>query len=200
MFKSLSQSPRKRNLQAERYQNKSFPFVLTGDKPMPHKTRRYALKSSDAKTLFSNASKKLGINLMGLVDSKANVEAIGTGRGELLLINRKPLLFRTIETVYPTLLFEEIISKLPKVVVDMGAVRHVCNGAGIMAPGIVNYEGEFKKGDLVSIVDIKFRKRLALGEAQYDTEVAKSVKQGVVVKNIHYVSDEIWNVMKALAD
>jgi PUA-domain protein len=145
-------------------------------------------------------SKKFGINLVEFVGSKANVESIGTGRGELLLVNKKPLLFRTKETVYPTLLFEEIISKLPKVVVDMGAVRHVCNGAGIMAPGIVNYEGEFKKGDLVSIVDIKFRKRLALGEAQYDTEVAKSVKQGVVVKNIHYVSDEIWNVMKALAD
>ena len=167
---------------------------------MSHKTRRYTLKSSDAKTLFSTASKNLGINLVELVDSKANVEVVGTGRCELLLVNKKPLLFRTKETVYPTLLFEEIISKLPKVVVDMGAVRHVCNGAGIMAPGIVNYEGEFKKGDLVSIVDIKFRKRLALGEAQYDTEVAKSVKQGVVVKNIHYVSDEIWNVMKALAD
>jgi PUA-domain protein len=167
---------------------------------MSHKTRRYTLKSSDAKTLFSTASKKLGINLLEIVDSKANVEVVGTGRGELLIVNRKPLLVRTKETVYPTLLFEEIISKLPKVVVDMGAVRHVCNGAGIMAPGIVNYEGEFKKGDLVSIVDIKFRKRLALGEAQYDTEVAKSVKQGVVVKNIHYVSDEIWNVMKALAD
>jgi PUA-domain protein len=167
---------------------------------MSHKTRRYTLKSSDAKTLFSTASKKLGINLLEIVDSKANVEVVGTGRGELLIVNRKPLLFRTKETVYPTLLFEEIISKLPKVVVDMGAVRHVCNGAGIMAPGIVHYEGEFKKGDLVSIVDIKFRKRLALGEAQYDTEVAKSVKQGVVVKNIHYVSDEIWNVMKTLAD
>jgi PUA-domain protein len=167
---------------------------------MSHKTRRYTLKSSDAKTLFSTASEKLGINLLELVDSKANVEAVGTGRGELLLVNRKPLLFRTKETVYPTLLFEEIISKLPKIVVDMGAVRHVCNGAGIMAPGIVHYEGEFKKGDLVSIVDIKFRKRLALGEAQYDMEVAKSVKQGVVVKNIHFVSDEIWNVMKALSD
>jgi PUA-domain protein len=167
---------------------------------MSHKTRRYTLKSSDAKTLFSIASKKLGINLVELVDSKATVEAVGTGRGELLLVNRKPLLFRINETVYPTLLFEEIISKLPKVVVDMGAVRHVCNGAGIMAPGIVHYEGEFKKGDLVLIVDIKFRKRLALGEAQYDTEVAKSVKQGAVVKNIHYVSDEIWNVMKVLAD
>jgi PUA-domain protein len=167
---------------------------------MSHKTRRYTLKSSDAKTLFSTASKKLGINLVGLVDSKVNVEAVGTGRGELLLVNKKPFLFRTKETVYPTLAFEEIISKLPKVVVDMGAVRHVCNGAGIMAPGIVQYEGEFKKGDLVSIVDIKFRKRLALGEAQYGMDVAKSVKQGVVVKNIHYVSDEIWNVIKALSD
>ena len=167
---------------------------------MSHKTRRYTLKSSDAKTLFSTASKKLAINVMEFVDSKANVEAVRTACGELLLVNRKPLLFRTKETVYPTLLFEEIISKLPKVVVDMGAIRHVCNGANIMAPGIVLYEGEFKKEDLVSIVDLKFRKRLALGEAQYDMEVAKSVKQGVVVKNIHYVSDEIWNVMKTLAD
>jgi PUA-domain protein len=167
---------------------------------MSHKTRRYTLKSSDVKTLFSTASRKLGINLVELVHSKADVEAVETGRGELLLVNKKPLLFRTKETVYPTLLFEEIISKLPKVVVDMGAVQHVCNGAGIMAPGIVGYEGEFKKGDIVSILDIKFRKRLAIGEAQYDTEVAKSVKQGVVVKNIHYVSDEIWEVMKAVAD
>jgi PUA-domain protein len=167
---------------------------------MSHKTRRYTLKSSDAKTLFSTASKKLGINFLGLVDSKAKVEAIGTGRGELLLVDRKPLLFRTGEMVYPTLLFEEIISKLPRVFVDMGAVRHVCNGAGIMAPGIVRYEGEFKKGDLVSIVDVKFLKRLALGEARYDAEVAKSVKHGVVVKNIHFVSDEIWNAMKTLAD
>jgi PUA-domain protein len=167
---------------------------------MSHKTRRYTLKSSDAKTLFEKASKKLGINFLRLVDSKAKFEAIGTGRGELLLLDRKPLLFRTGEMVYPTLLFEEIISKLPRVVVDMGAVRHVCNGAGVMAPGIVGYEGEFKKGDIVSIVDVKFRKRLALGEAQYDAEVAKNVNQGVVVKNIHFVSDEIWNAMKTLAD
>lgn len=167
---------------------------------MSHKTRRYTLKSSDAKILFSTASKKLGINLGELVDSKANIEAIETGRGELLLLARNPLLFRTGETVYPTLLFEEVISKLPKVVVDMGAVRHICNGAGVMAPGIVRYEGKFKKGDLVSIVDVKFWKSLALGEAQYDAEAAKSVNHGVVVKNIHFVSDEIWKAMKTLVD
>jgi PUA domain protein len=165
---------------------------------MSRKGRRYALKSSDTKTVLNKASEKLGVNLLELVDSKATIEAVETGRGEVLLVDRKPLLFRTGEEVYPSLLFEEVLAKLPRVVVDMGAVRHVCNGAGVMAPGIVRYEGEFKKGALVLVVDMKFGKPLALGEAQYDVEAAKSVKQGVVVKNIHFVSDEIWNAMKAL--
>jgi PUA domain protein len=158
------------------------------------------LKSSDAKTLLGKASEKLRVNLGELIDLKATIEAVETGRGELLLVDRKPLLFRTGETVYPTLLFGEIVAKLPKVVVDMGAVRHVCNGAGVMAPGIVRYEGNFGKGDLVLAVDVKFRKSLALGEAQYDSETAKNIKQGVVVKNVHFVSDEIWNTMKTIGE
>ena len=165
---------------------------------MSPKSRRYALKSSDTKTLLGKAAETLGINLGELIDSKATIEGIVTGRGELLLVDKKPLLFRTGEKVYPTLMFAEIVVKLPKVVVDMGAVRHVCNGAGVMAPGIVRYEGDFGKGGLVLVVDVKFGKTLALGEAQYNSEAAKSIKQGVVVKNLHFVSDEIWNAMKAL--
>ena len=165
---------------------------------MSRKSRRYALKSRDTKTLLIKASEKLRINLAEIIDSKATVEAVETGRGELLLVDKKPLLFRTVKTVYPTLLFAEVVAKMPKVVVDMGAVRHVCNGAGVMAPGIVRYEGDFGVGRLVLVVDVKFGKPLALGEAQYDTEVAKSIKQGVIVKNIHFVSDEIWNAMKLL--
>jgi PUA domain protein len=158
------------------------------------------LKSSDAKSLLSKASEKLGVNLDEMIGSKATIEAVEAGRGEVLLLGRKPLLFRIKEDVYPTLLFEEALGKLPKVVVDMGAVRHVCNGASAMAPGIVRYEGEFVKGGLVVVVDLKHGKPLALGEAQYDAEAARKVKQGVVVKNIHYVSDEIWNSIKTLND
>ena len=73
-------------------------------------------------------------------------------------------------------------------------------GAGVMAPGIVRYEGDFGKGALVLVVDVKFGKALALGEAQYDSEAAKGIKQGVVVKNVHFVSDEIWNAMKTLGE
>ena len=45
----------------------------------------------------------------------------------------------------------------------MGAIPYVCKGATVMAPGIVRVEGEFGKGDLVLIVDMKHGKALALG-------------------------------------
>ncbi len=165
---------------------------------MSRKNRRYALKSSEAKTVLSEASKQLGIEMGNFFEPKATVEAIETDKGEMLLMNRKALLFKTGEAVYPTLLFEEFLKTLPKVVVDMGAIRHVCNGADVMAPGIVRIEGEFTKGTLVLVVDVQHGKKLALGEVQLDAEPARAAKKGVVVKNIHYVSDEIWNAMRDL--
>jgi PUA domain protein len=156
------------------------------------------LKSSETKALLLKASDKLGVNFADFIESKANVEAVETSKGEVLLVNRKPILFKVGEDVYPTLLFEEFLGKLPRVVVDMGAVRHVCNGADIMAPGIVRVEGELVKHGLVLVVDVQHGKKLALGEAQLDAESAKSVKKGVVVKNLHFVSDEMWNAIKEL--
>jgi PUA domain protein len=156
------------------------------------------LKSSETKALLLKASDKLGVNFADFIESKANVEAVETSKGEVLLVNRKPILFRVGEDVYPTLLFEEFLGKLPRVVVDMGAVRHVCNGADIMAPGIVRVEGEMAKHGLVLVVDVQHGKKLALGEAQLDAGSAKSVKKGAVVKNLHFVSDEIWTAIKEL--
>jgi PUA domain protein len=50
------------------------------------------------------------------------------------------------------------------------------------------------------VVDEKHGKPLALGEILYDTAEARNVKQGVVVKNVHYVSDKIWSFAKTLAE
>ena len=167
---------------------------------MSRKGRRYTLKSSETKTLLADVSQRLKLNVDQLVDSKANTEAIETGNAELLLVNRKPLLFRVGGLPYPTLIFDEALSKLSKAVVDMGAVRFVCNGAAIMAPGIVRYEGEFSKGDVVVVVDVKYCKPLALGEVQFDSQLARKVEKGVVIKNLHYVSDDIWAAIKSLEE
>lgn len=163
---------------------------------MSQKYRRYALKSKEAKQNLMQASETLKINLEEIFGSKALVEVIESDFGELLLINGKPILFKINNIVTPTLTANELLASLPKVVVDMGAVRFVCNGADVMAPGIVRYEGSFSKNDLALVVDVKHGKILALGEMLYSSEEAKNVKQGPVVKTKHYVSDKIWNFTK----
>ncbi len=65
----------------------------------------------------------------------------------------QPLILRTRAGLIPSLKFDELINDLPKIVVDMGAVAHVVNGAQIMRPGIKQFGNDFAKGDLVVIVD-----------------------------------------------
>ncbi len=165
---------------------------------MSRKQRRYSLKSKEAKTLLNKASEKLKIDIGTIVTAKINIEVIESDVGEVFLINGKPLLFKADAEIFPTLLFNEIHGHMPKVVVDMGAVPYVCNGADVMAPGILRIEGEFTKGAIVVIVDEKHGKPLAIGEILYDAAEARNVKQGVVVKSVHFVSDKIWNFAKTI--
>jgi PUA domain protein len=167
---------------------------------MPTKQRRYTLKTKEAKQILTEASKNLKLDLEALFGSKVNVEVVESDVGAVYLIGGKPLLYKAGDKVLPTLHFSEFTAKAPKIVVDMGAVPYVCKGADVMAPGIVRIEGEFSKGDLVLIVDMKFGKALALGESLYDAEVAKQTKKGPVVKTLHYVSDKIWDYTKTLTE
>ncbi|MEM3640979.1 MAG: RNA-binding protein [Candidatus Bathyarchaeia archaeon] len=165
---------------------------------MSKKYRRYFLKTKDAKALLSKASEKLKFDLAKLFGAKVGMELIESHFGEIILIDGKPALIKIGENIYPTLIFKEAFNSTPKVVVDMGAVPHICNGADVMAPGIVRFEQDFKKGDLVFVVDEKHCKPIALGETLYNADTAKKAKQGVIVKNIHFVGDEVWNFIKEL--
>jgi PUA domain protein len=167
---------------------------------MPIKQRRYALKTKEAKQILTEASTSLKLDLETLFGSKANVEIVGSEVGIIYLIGGKPLLYKADEKILPTLHFTEFIATAPKIVVDMGAVPHVCKGATVMAPGIVHIEGEFGKGDLVLVVDMKHGKALALGESLMDAQAARQTKKGPVVKTFHYVSDRIWDYTKALTE
>jgi len=167
---------------------------------MPIKQRRYTLKTKEAKQILTEASTNLKLPLETLFGSKANVEVVGSEVGLIYLIGGKPLLFKADDRILPTLHFLEFTAAAPKIVVDMGAVPYVCKGATVMAPGIVRIEGEFGKGDLVLVVDVKHGKALALGESLMDAQTAKQTKKGPVAKTLHYVSDKIWDATKTLTE
>jgi PUA-domain protein len=165
---------------------------------MPEKYRRHFLKDKEAKHLLNEISERIGVDLKQILNFKGNVELVETEFAQIYLFNGKPILAKTGEKVFPTLVFSEFLGSAAKIVVDMGAVPHVCNGADVMAPGIVRFEGKFGRGDFVLVVDEKYGKPLAVGEALLGVEEAVKVKQGVVVKNVHFAGDRIWNFVKRL--
>ncbi len=89
---------------------------------------------------------------------------------------------------------------LPKILVDMGAVPHICNGADVMAPGIVGVQEDFNKGELVVVIDERNRKPIAIAESLFDSKTAKTLKKGRIFKNLHHVGDDVWSVIKRLSE
>ena len=167
---------------------------------MPQKYRRFSLKSKESKQIIAEIAQQLKIEIDSLIDSKSNLEKVETEFGQLLLINGKPMFFQSNNVVFPILTAEDVFAQLPKAVVDMGAVRYVCNGADIMAPGIVRYEGEFSKGEIIVVLDEKHGKPLALGESLYSSIEVNNIKNGAIIKSWHYVGDKIWNLAKTIVD
>jgi PUA domain protein len=88
---------------------------------------------------------------------------------------------------------------MPKIVVDEGAVPHICNGSDLMAPGIVRISGAFSKGALVAIVEQKFNKKIAIMRVLLDSSAMEATRRGKVAENIHYVGDRLWRVYKNFA-
>ncbi len=112
---------------------------------------------------------------------------------KVLYINHQSAFFYHEKKLVPTLHY---LLKQPtflkNIVVDMGAVKFVVGGADIMRPGIVSIESEISAGDFVVVVDVNNKKPLAIGIALFGSSEMQEMKTGKVVKNIHYVGDDVW--------
>ncbi len=98
----------------------------------------------------------------------------------------------------PFLSEEAILEKFPYVMVDMGAVKFMCNGANVMRPGIRKYS-EFSKDQIVCVIEESKHKFLAVGRALVDSTELESMQKGEVVKNLHYISDKFWETGKTIS-
>ena len=113
---------------------------------------------------------------------------------KLILVNKEPGFFYYQDKIVPTLKNLQKNSLLKKITVDMGAVKFVINGADIMRPGITEIEDGINENDFIVIVDVNNQKSLAVGIALLNSEEMRSSTSGKVIKNIHYVGDEIWKI------
>jgi PUA-domain protein len=154
------------------------------------------LKDKEARGLLKEFIERFPSSESTLRSAKA-VEELVVAENLIFFLDETPLILRTQTGLLPSLKFEGLINGLPKVVVDMGAVAHVVNGAQIMRPGIRQVKGPFAKGDLVVVVDERFNKAIALGLAEMDSESMKALNKGRAILNLHYVGDELWKAFAA---
>ena len=90
-----------------------------------------------------------------------------------------------------------LLEKFPRVVVDIGAVKFVCNGANVMRPGIKSYS-KFEKEQLVCVAEESHNKFIAVGRSLVSSEEISNMTKGEVVKNLHHVSDGFWEAAKEI--
>jgi PUA domain protein len=155
------------------------------------------MKEKDSKRFLQDTSKMLHTNIEQLLGTKIRVEVNETETVEIFFFNGKPLLARSNGDLFPTLLFKELLFILPKLVVDMGAIPYVCKGADVMVPGVISINGQFEINDVVIVVDERHGKTLAIGLALLRSENMKNVKNGKILKNLHYVGDKLWDSLNA---
>ena len=114
-----------------------------------------------------------------------------------ILIGDSLKILRINDEYMPFLSEIKLLESFPNVVVDMGAVKFMCNGANVMRPGIKNYS-DFSKDDIVCVVEESQHKFLAVGKALVNSSEMKEMSKGEVIKNMHYISDRYWEVSKTI--
>ncbi len=148
--------------------------------------KREQIGKKDIKKMLEKINDLVKINE---ISKKGNFERIRLEKYNIITLNKEPIFIEINDKIIPCIKIVNTILK-NKVVIDMGALKFLINGADIMAPGIVEYDKTIKENDVVFVVDEKHNKLICVGIALVDFENLPS--KGKVIKNIHYVGDKIW--------
>jgi PUA-domain protein len=158
--------------------------------------KRHLLKKREQKIQLDRIENDLGSVIA--LDAKTQLESgILDDGSSVLLLNGEIVFFESDGRLIPTLkaLLGGIIS-IPRITIDMGAVKYVVNGADIMRPGITQVDDDVRQNGIVAIVDERHSKPLAVGISSLDAVDLRAANSGKVVKSIHHVNDRLWDFSK----
>jgi PUA domain protein len=147
--------------------------------------------------MILDISRSMNVDLINFFNNvKIDVGTISSDI-EVYIFNGKPKFIKKGEEIFPNLQSDELLILFPSLVVDMGAIPYICNGADVMAPGVVKCD-MFEKGSLIVIRDENHFKAIALGKTLYNSKEILSKKNGKVALNINYVGDYMWKMLQEI--
>ena len=155
---------------------------------------RHRLKKKEITEIIDNLQRNFNSNFFNV---NSIVEIGFYGKTQLVFIDFKPYFMIYGNRIVFTLrgLYEyKPTSKY--VVIDMGAVKFVTNGADVMNPGIIDADKDIQPEDIVWVCDEKNKKPLAVGVAIISGEDMIKKEKGKAISVFHYVGDTLWNFLK----
>ena len=157
--------------------------------------KSHLISKSETAALIKEVSEKWKIDIPKIKNLKVHKISddaeLVTGDGiKILKINNNYL---------PFLSETQMLEKFPYVMVDMGAVKFMCNGANVMRPGVKKHT-EFQRGDIVCVIEESQHKFLAVGKALFSSDEVKNMDKGQIIENMHYISDKFWEIAKTISE
>ncbi len=159
---------------------------------------------------FKDLNKELEVNNLNIQYTKQDTaQLLETPQlkhiPKIILINSQPSFFYCTlsetnnnikkQLLIPTLkLLQTHPSLLKTITIDMNAIKFIINGADVMRPGITNIDDNITKDQPICIIDQTHKKPLAIGISLHTTNELRTLTSGKVIKNIHYVGDELWKL------
>lgn len=156
--------------------------------------KRHAIKKSQLSALMTKLSESIGKEAE-LYNAPMIEIAETTSKFNIYIVDKKPLVMEKDDWAFPTL--RGAIARPfsgRRIVVDMGAIPYIINGADVMRPGIVSVSDDVKAGLPVLVVDESHDKPLAVVLPLYDAKEIIALDKGKAAKNLHYIGDELWNM------
>lgn len=155
--------------------------------------KRHLLKKREQRDEITKIEQEIGASIKG-IDVKSHLEGGVLDDGSrVLLLDGEIVFFQHEGRMFPALraLLNGLID-VPRITVDMGAVKFVVNGADIMRPGITQVDDRVKENGIVVVVDENHGKALAVGISKLSAEALRAATGGKVIKSIHHINDDLW--------
>jgi len=160
------------------------------------------MRMKSKKTLSNKEKRDLQTKLIELYGERVSssfqksliLQRIKTEEGVFIVKDKKIWWFLYNGKYIPSIHFlREFNLGLYRIVVDVGAIKFITNGADVMAPGIVSFDNNITKGTYVIIHEERANVILGVGISLIDAEDFSKNKKGKVVKLIHHLKDKIWS-------
>lgn len=147
------------------------------------------------KDFIAKLKNELPENFRELIPKKGKVEIAEQDDRVFVIVDGEVLFFKHGEEYIPSLKAAlKIEINQSYVVVDKGAIPYIISGADVMRPGVVEFDENIKKGDVVIVKEEGYGKPIAIGKALWDGQEFKTKEKGKCVKNLHYIGDKIWKL------